>query len=81
MLLHSFNNLTAVMLKAAPEDVVLPINRLGTTLALVSNHPTLALYIGHAETQPSESLLMLKDLTNRINHLMASSFWSWRWSR
>jgi hypothetical protein len=24
---------------------------------------------------------MLKDLTNPINHLMASSFWSWRWSR
>lgn len=38
MLLHSFNNLTAVMIEAGPEDVVLPINRLGTTLAVVSNH-------------------------------------------
>jgi len=95
------------MMEAGPEDVVLPINRLGTTLAVVSNHLTLALFIGligvailrdvrflidfgsliqtrllrHAETPPSESLLILKDLTNPINHVMASSVWSWRWSR
>lgn len=107
MLLHSFNNLTAVMMEPGPEGVVLPINRLGTTLAVVSNHLTLALFIGligvailrdvrflidfgsliqtrllrHAETPPSESLLILKDLTNPINHVMASSVWSWRWSR
>ncbi len=107
MLLHGFNNLTAVMMEAGPEDVVLPINRLGTTLAVVSNHLTLALFIGligvailrdvrflidfgsliqtrllrHAETPPSESLLILKVLTNPINHVMASSVWSWRWSR
>ena len=107
MLLHSFNNLAAVMVEAGPEDVVLPINRLGTTLAVVSNHLTLALFIGligvailrdvrflfdfgsliqarilrHAETPSSESLLILKDLTNPINHVMASSPWSWRWTQ
>ena len=95
------------MIEAGPEDVVLPINRLGTTLAVVSNHLTLALFIGligvailrdvrflidfgsliqtrllrHAEVPPSESLLILKDLTNPINHLMASSAWSWRLSQ
>jgi hypothetical protein len=25
--------------------------------------------------------LILKDLTNPLNHVMASSVWSWRWSR
>jgi len=105
MLLHSFNNLAAVMIEAGPEDAVLPMNRLGTTLAVVSNHLTLALFIGligiailrdvrflfdfgsliqarilrHADTPSSESLLILKDLTNPINHVMASSAWSWRW--
>ena len=91
------------MMEAGPEDVVLPINRLGTTLSVVSSHLTLALFIGligvailrdvrfliffqarllrHAETSPSESLLILKDLTNPINHVMASSVWSWRWTR
>lgn len=107
MLLHSFNNLTVVMMEAGPEDLVLPINRLGTTLAIVSNHLALSLFIGLigvailrdvrfliefssiiqtrllrlAETPRSESLLILKDLTNPINHLMASSVWSWKWSR
>lgn len=106
MLLHAFNNLTAVMIQAGPEDVVLPVNRLGTTLTVVSNHLTLALFIGligvavlrdvrfliefgsliqarllrHAGAPPSESLLILKDLTNPINHVMASSIWSWRLS-
>ena len=107
MFLHSLNNLAAVMLEAGTEDVVLPINRLGTTLCVVSNHLTLALFIGligvailrdvrflfdfgsliqarimrHAENPSSESLLILKDLTNPINHVMASSAWSWRWSQ
>ncbi|MBM5798188.1 MAG: PrsW family intramembrane metalloprotease, partial [Cyanobacteria bacterium K_Offshore_0m_m2_072] len=107
MLLHSLNNLTVVMSQAGPEDVVLPINRLGITLSVVSNHLTLALFIGligvailrdvrflidfgsliqtrllrHSETFPSQSLLILKDLTNPINHVIASSGWSWRWSQ
>ena len=46
MLLHSFNNLRSVMMEAGPEDVVLPINRRGTILSVVSSHLTLALFIG-----------------------------------
>ena len=106
ILLHSLNNLTAVMIGAGPEDVVLPINRLGTTLSVASNHFTLALFIGligvailrdvrflahfasmiqsklfsNADTPHAESLLILKDLTNPFNHIIASSSWSWRWS-
>jgi len=103
ILLQGFNNLTAVMIEAGPENVVLPINRLGTTLAVGSNHLTLALFIGligvailrdirfladfasliqsrlirNADMPYTESLLVLKNLTNPINHVMASSSWSW----
>ena len=107
MLLHAFNNLAAVMVQAGPDDVTLPINRLGTTLGIVSNHLTLALFIGligvavlrdvhflidygsliqarllrNTDNPYSDSLLVLKNLTNPINHVMAHSARSWRWSQ
>lgn len=107
MLLHGFNNLTAVMMEAGPVDVVLPINRFGITLGIVSNHLTLALFIGlvgvavlrdvrflidyggliqarlmrNTDNPYADSLLVLNNLTNPINHVMAHSAWSWRWSQ
>lgn len=46
IILHGLNNLTAVMSGIGPSDVILPINRLGTTLAVINSHLALALFIG-----------------------------------
>lgn len=43
--LHLINNLSAFLASLGPPDQTLPINRIGVTLGVVSNHLNLALFI------------------------------------
>lgn len=103
IILHAFNNLFAVMQELGPADQILPINRLGAALGVVSNQFELALFIGligiavlrdlsflidfgslvqaqllmEGKNLSSPALHYLGLLINPINHLLASSAWSW----
>lgn len=106
ILLHAANNFSAVLTQLGPPEEVVPINRLGSSLGVVGDHFTLALFIGligvavlrdlrflsdfgvlvqsrllqESTMKGGESLSRLQDLLNPVNHVLASSGWSWRLS-
>lgn len=103
MVLHSLNNLSAVLQELGPPDQTVPINRVGVSLAVISDHLDLALFIGligfailrdlrflidfcswvqarlmrEGAQMSSAHLLILRAFMNPVNHLLASSTWSW----
>lgn len=104
ILLHAANNFAAVLTQLGPPEEVIPVNRVGASLGVVSDHFTLALFIGligvavlrdlrflsdfgvlvqsrlqrDLTVEGGKSLNRLQDLLNPVNHVLASSGWSWR---